>query len=345
MKAYEGLRVVDLSESIAGQFTARMFADHGADVVLVEPAGGSVVRDAWPRPAEGDSYLFQNLNRGKRAIASDEAALTELLDIADVVIAPPGFEAPDDRRWMLLTVSDFGGDGPLAGWKGGELIHQALSGVMYETGKVRGNPLYGCANRASMAGGVVGYISVVAQLLALRRGQSGDDAEVQVAETAATMNYCRATQYEYSGMVDRRGGTKRPMAFVKAADAWLCIFPDARRWKAVCEELGARELLEDPGLQTPVQRIVRWKDIIDVFETKVADRTAEELVGALQAIGGVSSRNYTPLELLAAPQLEARGFWRTTEDGRRTVGPMFRFSGNSEPTYRRAPERSGDVAA
>src|ERR1700712_1461875 len=70
--ALHGLRVLDLSETVAGQFCARMLADHGAEVTLLEPPGGSAVRSMAPfDPQHGDSLLFFHVNLGKRSMLLD----------------------------------------------------------------------------------------------------------------------------------------------------------------------------------------------------------------------------------------------------------------------------------
>lgn len=346
LDALRNTTVVDLSDNVAGQFCGRLLADQGADVVLVEPPEGSKVRTMWPRVNE-QSFTFENVNRGKRSLVidphsvGDRQLLDATLDRADIVIAGADYVAPANRRYALARVSEFGASGSLHHWQGTEMINQALSGVMYETGKAFKKPLYGCGYRSYYAAGTVAYISVISELLAYRAGRRRQDSEVQVAEAAATMNYCRATQYDYSGLIDRRGGTKRPMAFVKCKDYWVCIFPAGASWRPVCEALGADELIDDPRLQTSVGRGKHWKEIVDVFEQKVADRTAEDVVAAVQGAGGVSSRTFDPEELLHAEHLDSRGYWTQTESGRLTLGPMFRIQGVSPRVPTDAPVLAG----
>src|SRR5512139_850792 len=96
------IRVLDLSESVAGQYCCRMLADYGADVVLVEPPSGSVVRKMGPfreaRGAEAESLLFYHLNLGKSSVVVDlttdagKALLSELAKAADVMVVPAGFD-------------------------------------------------------------------------------------------------------------------------------------------------------------------------------------------------------------------------------------------------------------
>jgi hypothetical protein len=105
-----GLRVVDLTDE-SGQLAGRALADLGADVVLVEPEGGTPTRGLAPRDAtSGESLRFASLNAGKRAASDADAAA--LIAGADVVLAnrgPRDGEAPD-AVWVAIT--PFGLEGP-----------------------------------------------------------------------------------------------------------------------------------------------------------------------------------------------------------------------------------------
>ena len=101
--ALAAYRVVDLSDSVGGQFCARLFADMGADVTLVEPAGGTATRGIGPFDRKGRSLQFFHLNYNKKVLAlsptNGEAALDGLLQAADVVVASGGLDA---RRALAL---------------------------------------------------------------------------------------------------------------------------------------------------------------------------------------------------------------------------------------------------
>jgi crotonobetainyl-CoA:carnitine CoA-transferase CaiB-like acyl-CoA transferase len=198
--ALAGLKVVDLSESIGGQYCGRLLADFGAEVTLIEPPAGSVVRSMPPMSANGkhpDSLLFFHLNTGKRSVALDLASIGgksergRLLRAADVVILPvcPGEDLSADLHPLCITaeVSPFGCDGPMAPWKGPEIVLQALSGMMFNNGAYGREPLYGCGHRASFAAGIAAYVGVLAALHARGRAGAGQAVTVDEAETAAAM--------------------------------------------------------------------------------------------------------------------------------------------------------------
>ena len=138
--ALAGVKVIDATSTAAGQFCGRLFADYGAEVILVERPTGAETRREGPFDDQG-SLLFRHLNQGKAGFtwrpgdAASEDELDGMLRKADIVLVDAGdpiAATPSDK--IVCRVSDFGEHGPYAGWRGGEIVHQALSGVMFTTG-------------------------------------------------------------------------------------------------------------------------------------------------------------------------------------------------------------------
>ncbi len=161
--------MLDLSETVAGQFCARMFADNGADVRLGEPIDGSVIRQV---PIVGDeSCLFAHLNAGKKSFKLDLTSPTgrdqaaNLADQFDVIVSAPDGAVLELLKTSTTTtvicdITPFGRGTDWRDWQGGELIYQALSGVMFENGTTGLPPLYGVGHRASYAAGAIGYLQM-----------------------------------------------------------------------------------------------------------------------------------------------------------------------------------------
>src|SRR5690606_988177 len=164
------ITAVDFSDTIAGQYCSRLLADFGARVWLVEPEEGSAVRHLPPFSERGDSLVFHHLNTGKRSLdlnrhgSEGRSRLEKLLAAADVAILPRDEDAATlaglTPAGIVVSLSNFGVDGPFADWKGPEIVLQALSGIMYNNGEFGREPLYGVGNRASYAAGLAAYIGV-----------------------------------------------------------------------------------------------------------------------------------------------------------------------------------------
>jgi crotonobetainyl-CoA:carnitine CoA-transferase CaiB-like acyl-CoA transferase len=345
------LRVVDLGDSIAAQYCSRLFADFGADVVIVEPPRGSVTRRFGPFRPNGDSQLFLHLNLGKRSVAADRtvpdgwSCILDLAKKADVVLVPPGVDraaisAQNDQA-VICLISDFGENGPRHAWRGGEMIHQALSGVMYRNGKPDREPLYGVGHRASYTAGVAAYTAALSAIFARARIGRGQEVSIDVCETAASMTYGMASQYFYNGVVDPRSVAPRlPSAVVKCRDGWLSVFIYDYRWRETWAALGAPEVATDPRYAVVESRMDRWPEVVRLIERQTAHMSADDVVRALQAVGAIAAKAATPADLAASEHLAARNYWEEIETPagrRRILGPPFRMSATPRVAPGEAP--------
>lgn len=352
-RALEGLRVIDVSEHVAGQYCARLMADAGADVTLVEPVTGTVTRSMGPYWSEGvrpdDSVLFWHLNTSKRSVTLDHGSETgrrlfaELSAGAQVIItsdrdAPPAPPAGPAGP-VVCRVEEFADGQALAGWAGSELIHQALSGVMNENGAAGAEPLYGMGRRGYYAAGTIAYIEVLARLLGT--GDVAGDPSVAVAETTAAMNYNRGTQYWYNGSGDVRGDPRTPRMTLRCRDGWVVTFPTQRRWAATCRVFRSPELAERADLADEAGRLDRWREIEGVFQRHVADCDRAALVADAQRERVVLARVADPDDLRTDAHLTERGYWQSLGDAdghtRPALGPLFRFSADDGRAIGRPP--------
>lgn len=354
--ALAGIRVVDLSESIGGQYCGRLLADYGAEVMLVEPEGGSVIRRMPPfstRPETPGSLLFFHLNTGKRSVSADVATeagrrvLRRLLRSSDVVLLPADLEqvlAEDmPSRCITVTVSPFGSDGPLKDWKGPEIVLQALSGMMHNNGSYGREPLYGCAHRASFAAGIGAYIGVLAALYVRSSIGRGQWVAVDEAETAASMCFPYVLQHIYNGTVHGRHDQSIPAGQVKCRNGWVCIWIYNHRWDVVCRTLGLEHIREDERFADPLTRRKNWSALFEIIQAKVADQNAEELVACLQRAEVIAAKAYRPSELYGSDHLAKRGYWETVGPNERVIlGPPFRLSKTPRRVRSAAPEIGAD---
>ena len=345
-EALSRLRIMDASNSVAGQFCGRLFADNGAEVVLVEGPNGSDTRRTGPFSPDGCSTLFAHLNMGKSSlVAGDDKAsrdrLRALAECADVVIvdsaAERGFALGNGAGPRTLCKFAPFGPGPMETWKGSELIYQALSGTMYENGRVEGPPLYGVGRRASYAAGVLGYTQSLATLL----GDFGPRVvNVAIAEVASAMSFNRITQFSYNGEIEGRDIRTIPRALVRCADGWVSIFIYDNRWRHACRGLGLDDLVDDPRFASEASRLRNWGAFTAELERRLASRPAGEVVAAGQRERAVVARAVSPLELLVEPQLLARGYWsKPIKPGELLrLGAMFRMSDSPQRDHGPAPD-------
>jgi crotonobetainyl-CoA:carnitine CoA-transferase CaiB-like acyl-CoA transferase len=248
--------------------------------------------------------------------------------------------AQNDQAVVCL-ISDFGENGPRRMWQGNEMIHQALSGVMYRNGKADREPLYGVGHRASYTSGVAAYTAVLSAIFARARIGRGQEVSIDVCETASSMTYGMASQYFYNSVVDPRSVAPRlPSAVVKCRDGWLSVFIYDYRWRETWAALGAPEVGTDPRYADVENRMDRWPEVVRLIERQIAHMSASDVVNALQAVGAVAAKAATPADLAVSEHLATRDYWEEVETGtgrRRILGPPFRMSATPRVVRGEAP--------
>ncbi len=299
------LVVVDLSDSVAGQYCGRLLALNGSEVALVEPPGGCSMRvrgQIDERRGVGHSFLFEHLNQNKASIVVDESQtagrsrLAELIAAADVVIHDGRTDLPPLHPSAIECVARDFPAGPYESWIGTEMIHQALSGVMNATGTAGREPIYGVGERAGYAAGTTAYISVLAALVLRRRDGIGDRIDVTRYEALAAMGQNLVSQYSFNGTSETRARYPGFLAMLRCADAWMVLFA-IRNWEPLCRVLGRDDLATDERFATQADRLARWDEIVAELGRSAAAWRADDLVAALQA-SRISAETVTSLAAL-----------------------------------------------
>ena len=157
--ALAGVKVVDLTRVLGGPFATQLLADHGADVIKLEPPAGDEVRDWGPPFHEEDASYYIGINRNKRSVGLDlgqqggRDVLLRLLEGADVLIEnfkPGSMEAwgigydtlkKTFPRLIYCKISGFGNDGPLGGFPGYDGIVGAMTGHYSVNGSQESGPM------------------------------------------------------------------------------------------------------------------------------------------------------------------------------------------------------------
>jgi crotonobetainyl-CoA:carnitine CoA-transferase CaiB-like acyl-CoA transferase len=330
-----GLRVLDLSESVAGQFAARLLSDNGAQVVLGEPDSGSVIRGIGPFRSNGESLLFWHINTGKTAARVDKSssvAETIMNFRPHVVLAPSALAASawaDQFAEVVVGVaSAFSPDGPYATWTGGELVLQALSGSMHYNGASGRKPLYGAGRRISYGAGLLLYSRVIAELVGRARGAGtrGQPVRVVEHEVGVMMEQNFSSQWAYSQTIPHRGDALRPTGHVRCADGWLAFFVQRTRRAEFFRAFQAEDLLEDRRFKTVEQCGANIDDLCAELTKRVGHVSRAIVWNEALRLNIIVSPILSLKELATDEQLAARGFWHRA--GSHTVlGPMWRSDG------------------
>jgi benzylsuccinate CoA-transferase BbsE subunit len=233
VKAFDDLRVVELTGSVAGAWAGKLFADHGAQVLLLEPPGGEPARSAG-EPARsvdehgcGTGTLFAWLNTSKRSRVVDLSAqagrgeLERLLAGADVVVES---SAPDPLRPRTLEldlpqlvktyVSPFGLSGPYARFRSNEFTDDAIGGHLYLNGEPDREPITRPGQHSAYQAGTWAFIGAMAALWAREEIGRGQVVEVSHLEGLASMHQHTSVMWAARGTRSRACGT--PSASIPA---------------------------------------------------------------------------------------------------------------------------------
>jgi crotonobetainyl-CoA:carnitine CoA-transferase CaiB-like acyl-CoA transferase len=330
-----GVRVLELSESIAGAYCTRVLAALGADVVTLEPADGSALRhqgpwipDATDRPVDGRgrSALHQHLDHGKRSVVAGGEDRERLFRWADIIVSSCNGEperslalheavAASNPAAVHVVVSGFGLTGPYAHWKHSPLVDWASGGFLYLTGEPDREPLSPGSPLASCLAGAAAAIGAQAALFERTCTGLGQLVDVGAMECGAAAHQWSIVMYTHTGAVKRRWGKLlgeafHPMSLYRCRDGWVCIGAATMpQWEAFCLTLDAPELLADLRLYAPAERFERAAEIDATVQPWLDQHDAADVVELLQAARVPASRLQDYTEALETEQLKARGVW------------------------------------
>jgi crotonobetainyl-CoA:carnitine CoA-transferase CaiB-like acyl-CoA transferase len=354
-----GIRVVDLTVD-RGELCGRLLADLGADVIKVEPPGGSPARELAPH-AKGVGLFFAYRNAGKRSViidvASNEAPLHELLAHSDVAIlsCDPGNDldphglAAQHPHLGVTAISAYGLTGPYTGRVATDSVLAATSSIAYKAGIPEKAPL--CPPNSFVDDGA-SFAFAFGTLCAIwQRGESGsgqvldcsvNEAIANQGDWAMVNNYARVLAGEPVNEVRNGAGPLWPS--FRCVDGFVRVVMLApRQWRAMRAWLGEPDFLQDPELDGLVARLGLSEVVINpLIEELFRDKTMEEISAEAQRRGIVCTPLATPADVLTNEHFLARGSLVEIELAPGVRGPIP--SGFLEFGGDRAGPRSGPPA-
>lgn len=304
------VRVLDLSQVMAGPFACMLLGDMGADVIKVEPPGtGDQTRAAMEYRYKGpDSPGFLALNRNKRSITLDLknaaglAVFHELVKTADVIIenSRPGVMArlkadyetlsAINPRLIYASISGFGQTGPWASRPGFDLIAQAMSGIMSATGTPDGEPVKATTPIADLGAGLFAVYGILSALHGRASSGRGQYVDTSLFEAALGLSIWETTELWASGKSPKPIGTANrmsaPYQAVRSSDGHF-VFGAAnqRLWLRLCDVLGRDDLKSDPRFTDNKARMWNRAALIEELEKDFATKTTAEWVDILLGAG------------------------------------------------------------
>ncbi len=367
-----GMRVLDVTTSIAGPYCAQILATLGADVIKVErPDTGDDGR-AWGPPFwNGEGTMFLSANAGKRSLAlslRDERgrdALLRLVDGADVFLQSlrPGLaeelglgaEALRGRnsRLVYCSVGAYGHVGPLSHEPGYDALMQAAGGLISMTGEPGRPGVRVGSSLIDQGTGTWAAVGVLAALL--ERGSTGEGSVVDVSLYETALGYIgyHLAGYFATGAVPHGQGTRFPMVapyqVFPTRDGELMIAGgNDRLFAGICTVVGRAELVSDPRFASNPDRVTHRDELCAILEEALATNDTAHWHARLTEAGVPAAPVADVADVASAPQTEALGMIQhldhpTIPDLRLTALPLSFDGGRA--LYPSAPPAVGEHTA
>lgn len=364
----DGVRVLDLSQNIAGPQATQVLGDLGADVIKVEPPGGDPARQWGPPFWGGDAPLFLAFNRNKRSIVVDlksdrgREIVDRLMSQSDVMVQAFrkgvieklgfGYERVSRKYPKLIyaSLTGYGSEGPYANVPGYDPLLQAYSGIMSITGHPDGPP-------ARVGGSVVdigsGNLIALGILAALRKRDlegRGSHIECSLLDTSLGWIGYHMMNYVASGEVPRRMGTGLAMiapyeAFpTKDGHIMICGGNDGI-FRRLCEALEMPEVADDPRFDDNPSRVAHTGELRELLTSRTQEMTTREVDRLLKSFRVPCSPIQDINEVVSDPQVRANRIFEPQPHpripGYRDLKMSVRFDGE-RPPLRRVPPSIGE---
>ena len=326
-KPLRGVRVLDLSHTLAGPFATMVLADLGAEVVKIEPPGGDETR-SWAPFVDGESAYFMSINRGKKSVVVNlkdprgREIIYRLARRSHVVIENfrPGVAerlgvdystiSRVNPGVVYVSIKGFGSIFFFKQKTAYEIVIQGMSGLMATTGEEGRPPV-----RVSFAlfDVITGLLAAVYTLAALRSGERPIHVEVSMYD-AAVFSMCYVPMiYLLTGRKPPRMGSAHPsivpyQAFRGSDGRWFIVAAaNDRLWRALCRAIGLEELADDPRFRTNADRVRNRGELVPILEKVFSEKPRSYWLELLEKAGVPAAPVYELDEVFRDPHIASSG--------------------------------------
>lgn len=305
----QGIRVLDVSQVMAGPFACMMLADMGADVIKVEPPGGDQTRGAMGFKMKGaDSMGFLNMNRNKRSLTldlktdEDRETFYALAKTADVIVENyrPGavqrlridYAAVREinPKIVYVSISGFGQSGPWAERPGFDLMAQAMSGVMSVTGYPGEKPVKAGVPVADIGCALFATAALLSAYIGAQKTGQGQHIDASLFDAAMAFSVWDMSEYWGTGAAPTKLGTSNKMSApyqaVQARDGHFVMgATNQKLWARLCALLDRPDLVAHADYATVPLRLKHREALIVALEQEFAKRDSADWIAAMLAAG------------------------------------------------------------
>ncbi len=348
--ALDGLKVIDLTRVLGGPYCTQVLADHGAQVVKIEPPQGDEVRD-WGPPFDdaGDASYFLGVNRNKRSLGLDLSTergrdvLLRLLEDADVLIE--NYKPGSMERWGLgyadvlqarfprlihARISGFGADGPYGGLPGYDAIIQAMAGHFSVNGDPASGPTRMGIPLVDIGTGLYTAIAILMAVIERARSGAGQYLDMTLYDCGVALMFPHIPNYVLSGKLPGLTGNAHTNIcpydkFPTAKGDIFVAVGNNRAFARFAEAIGAPELIGDPRFANNGERLKHKAELTPLIAARLADLDGPALCTELLAKGVPAGPVQTTADVWENPHTHHRQM-AVEKDGYRNFGTPIKFS-------------------
>lgn len=358
MLPFEGLRVVDLSQNVAGPYATMVLADLGAEVIKVEPPQGDPTRTWGPPFWDGHSPSYMALNRNKKAIRLDLKAeegissLMKMLQDADVLMVSsrPGamkrlnldYDSIHSKfpRIIYAELTAFGEEGPRASEPGYDPLMQAMGGIMSVTGLQGQEPVRVGVSIIDKTTGLWTALGILTALSLREKTGEGHKIGTSLYETAIAWMSIHFAGYWGTGEAPRPWGSGAsmiaPYEAFQTVDGWLVIGAgNDRLFQKLSSALGKPEWTSDSRFRTNSDRVKNRRELRGLIQEITKTKKSEEWESHFKKFEIPVAPVKTLDQIDKEPQLHALGIVQSIDHPEianfRSIGLPLRIDGKRPP--------------
>ncbi|CAH1691142.1 Formyl-CoA transferase/CoA:oxalate CoA-transferase [Hyphomicrobiales bacterium] len=362
--ALNGIRVVDVSRALAGPFSTMLMGDLGADVIKLEMPGTGDESRYWGPPFA----TYMSSNRNKRSVEVDlhtdegRNICLDLIREADVLVE--NFRPGTMKRFKLdyetvakikpdliyCSISAYGQTGPMSHRPGIDLMVQAISGLMSQTGEPDGRAMKAGGPIADIVGGFSAVVSIMASLMERRETGRGRYIDIAMLDALMMVLNQQIVTYTATGKPYARVGNAHPLmapyeSFPASDREFVMAVTNEKAWKAFISIPEFAHLGEVPEFRAQVDRNINRVNMLEEIYRIFRTRPAEYWLSELDKRGIPSEPILTLPEVVSHPHIRERGSLMEIEyppgSGARVVIPGMPWRDVAAPRVQRDPPGLG----
>lgn len=295
----ENIRILDLTQVIAGSYGSMILGDLGAEVLKIEPPSGDPIRDGAGHRIQGQRTSYLSFNRNKKSVVLDlkkaegRKVFFELLKKSDVVFdnfrpgvlekLNLGFESLKEHNPSIIScsITGYGEEGPYRDRGAYDLVIQAISGAMSLTGEEGRPPVRMGISIVDHAAGMFAAIAILTCLNARNTTGEGQRITTSLLEAMISLLSYEGANYLLSGEIPGPRGSGHsnivPYQAFQTKNSYLVVAVRGNApWRQLCKALKIEELIEDPRFATPIERKKNVQLVTETLQRIFKTKTTEE---------------------------------------------------------------------